>query len=162
MPEITISEDILAPSDTIKIKYTGKNPFSVVPPMLRTMKYVMKLSGKDMRETDLRWDITADPREFYGVWMGVKGNDLWTKTFVRVIAQGAQSSTDKTGWVEIHIKGYIETKYEYSTFIQKSFWWFYNYMFYYKQRRMYLERAKDDMFMIRDRLTTQLGILPER
>jgi hypothetical protein len=161
MPILTIDDDILAPSDVIKIKFEGKNPFSVVPTMLATLKYVMKLSGKDVRETDIRWDVTSDPREFYGMWMGIKKNDRWTKTFARIIAQGAQSSTDKTGWINIELKGYIKTEYEYSTFIQKSFWWFYNYMFYYRQRRMYLERAKDDLFMIKERLMTQLGIAPE-
>jgi len=161
MPRIDIIEDILAPHDTIKVKYTGKNPFSVVPPLLRTLRYVMKLSGKDVRETDIRWDITSDPREFYGMWLGKKKNDRWTNTFIRVIAQGAQSSTDKNGWIEIQLKGYIETIYEYSTFIQKSFWWFYNYMFYYKQRRMYFERAKDDIMILKERFQRQLGIAPE-
>ncbi|MEM7819885.1 MAG: hypothetical protein QXD48_03595 [Candidatus Aenigmatarchaeota archaeon] len=161
MPEIIISDDILAPSDVIKIHFEGKNPFSVVPGMISIIKYEMKLSGKDMRETDIRWDVSSDPREFYGVWLGKRTNDRWTATYVRVIAQGAQSSVEKIGWIDIWLKGYIETKYEYSNFIQKSFWWIYNYMFYWKQRRSYLERAKDDLFKIRDRLMTQLGIIKE-
>jgi len=157
MPTLSISDDIFAPADTILLKFSGKNPFSVVPPMLKTLRYVMKLAGKDVRETDIRWDVTCDPKEFYGVWMGIKKNDRWTKTYYRILAQGVQSSTDKTGNITIRLKGYIKTNYEYSTFIQRSFWWFYNYMFYYRQRRMYLERAKDDVLMLKERLQRQLG-----
>jgi hypothetical protein len=161
MPTITMSEDILAPSDTIKVSFKGKNPLTVIPGMLAVIKYNMKLSGKDMRETDLRWDTSSDPREFYGVWAGKKVNDRWTFTFVRVIAQGFENSTDKTGTITIWLKGSVETKFAYSNFIQKMFWFAYNYTFYWKQRRNYIERAKDDLYMIRDKLMSQLGILKE-
>ena len=153
-------DDLLAPREFIEIKFQGKEPFNVCTMFPRMLIDVMKISGKDVFETDIRWDVTSDPREFYGVWMGIKKNDRWTKTFVRILAQGEQSSTDKTGNITIRLKGYVKTEYEYSTFIQRSFWWFYNYMFYYKQRRMYLERAKDDIHMLRDRLMKQLGMKP--
>jgi hypothetical protein len=161
MPTITIAEDILAPNDTIKVSFKGKNPLTVVPGMLGLIKYIMKLSGKDMRETDVRWDTSTDPREFYGMWLGKRGNDRWTATFIRVIAQGFENSTDKTGTIDIWLKGYTETTFEYSNFLQKMFWFAYNYTFYWKQRRNYIERAKDDLYVIRDRLMNQLGILKE-
>ena len=60
--------------------------------------------------------------------------------------------------VNIRIKGTVQTRYEYSNFLQKSFWWFYSLMFYYKQRRQYIEWSKDNVYKMRDFLTKALGI----
>lgn len=125
------------------------------------IKEVMRITGKDVWETDIRWDITSDPRPFYGFWMGKRKEDVWTNTRIRIIAQGEQSSKEKIGWIKIIVKGQVTTKYSYSNFIQKSFWWFYNYMFYYKQRRRYIDYAKDNIFIIKDRIQRALGIYKE-
>ncbi len=136
MGKIRIIEDILAPTDTLKIRFEGKNPFSatvVVPNMLR---YLLKVSAKDILETDIRWDnLGGAKKEFYGRWMGKRTEDQWSATRIRVLIQGAQDSTDKTGWCRIELKGTINTDYDYTNFLQRALWWIYNYTFYYKQRR---------------------------
>jgi hypothetical protein len=152
MPEIKIAEDILAPSDTLKVKFEGKNPFLAVAMATDMLKSVMKITGKDVLETDVRWDVTGKIPTFFGKWMGKRPDDRWTKTFIRILIQGEQNSQDKTGWVEVRFKGWVETKYEYSNFIQRSFWWFFNKTFYHKQRQQYLEMAKDNIFEMRDKL----------
>lgn len=147
MPKLKIIEDIIAPSDRVKIRYDGQNPaalLGMVPDMIKT---TMKIPGKDLLETDIRWDVTDG--SFYGVWMGKRVEDQWTTTFIRVIVQGVQDKEGR-GWFTIEIKGTVETGYYFSNFVQRSFWWFYNYGFYYKQRRGYLEEAKDDIFEMKD------------
>ncbi len=157
MPKIEIIDDILAPSEMIRIKFKGKNPFAVCTLFPGLFKDVMRISGVDLRENDIRWDITADPREFYGMWQGKRKEDRWTTSFIRVVAQGAQSSKDKTGWLDLQLKGYVRTKYEYSNFLQKSFWWFFNYMFYYKQRRNYIDFSKDNIYRLKEIIERTLG-----
>ena len=161
MGEIKIIDDILAPSDTLIIRHEGKNPFIAVTLIPKLVKDVMKIPGKDMFETDLRWDVTSDPRDFYGVWMGQRKEDKWTITKIRVLAQGEQSEKDKTGRIRIDLKGTIETNYNYSNLINRSFWWFYNYAFYYKQRRAYIDFAKDNIYKIREELLSAMNILKE-
>ncbi|MCX6819521.1 MAG: hypothetical protein NT129_06015 [Candidatus Aenigmarchaeota archaeon] len=161
MGKITIVDDLLAPQDYITVNYKGKNPFMVCTMFLGILRDVMKISSIDLYENDVRWDITDDPRTFYGVWFGKRGEDNWSTSRIKIRAQGAQSSKDKTGWITIMIKGWLETKHEYTNFIQKSFWWFFNYMFYYKQRRKYIEFSKDNIYQIREKITQILGISRE-
>lgn len=150
MAKLKIVDDILAPHDTVKIKFEGKEPFLAMAQTPYQLRRVMKIPGKDLLETDVRWDISGDPRDFYGMWMGKRSEDRWTTTKIRIIIQGKQNSKDKTGQVEIEFKGTMETEYEYSNFIQRTFWFFYNRTFYHKQRQAYLELAKDNIFDLRD------------
>jgi hypothetical protein len=161
MPRINIIDDITIPSESMWINFKGKNPFVVCGMFPGMLKEVMKITGKDIWETDLRWDITSDPRPFYGVWMGRRREDKWTTTSIRILAQGAQGSSDKTGWIRVQIKGFVQTEYDYSNFFQKSLWWFYSYMFYYNQRRKYIDYAKDDIHTLKSRTTSALGIYRE-
>ena len=158
MPQINIVDDILAPSEVITMNFRGQYPFKVVTMVPMMLRDVMRISGVDIFERDIRWDFNVDPRDFYGYWVGRRSEDRWTTTYVLVIIQGAQASKDKTGWVNIRIKGTVQTRYEYSNFLQKSFWWFYSLMFYYKQRRQYIEWSKDNVYKMRDILTKALGI----
>lgn len=161
MPTIRIVDDILAPAETIKINYEGRNPYTPVVIIPQLLRDVMKITGQHIREIDTRWDITADPRPFYALWEGRRREDRWSVTRIRFIAQGVQSSKEKVGWVRLQFKGDVVTSYEYANFIQKSFWWLFNYTFYYKQRRRYIEMAKDNIHTLRARLESALGILRE-
>ena len=144
--DLTIIDDLMAPSDRAKVTFRGSNPSAIMGMVPDMIKNIMKIPGKDLLETDIRWDITDG--SFYGVWMGKRTEDLWTRSYIRVIVQGVQNK-EGTGWFSIEIKGTLETNYTYANFIQRSFWWFYNYGFYYKQRRGYLENGKDDIINMR-------------
>jgi hypothetical protein len=161
MPKITMVDELTAPSGEIHTVYKGQNPFIPVAMARGLLKDIMKISSKDIFETDVRWDVTGDPRGFYGQWMGKRKEDRWTITKIRIIIQGEQSSKDKTGWCRVILKGSLETSYNFSNFIQRAFWWFYNYGFYYKQRRMYLEYSKDNIFEMREKFMDALGISRE-
>lgn len=155
---VQLIDDILAPRDTILVKFQGKNPFLPVNMSPGLLRNVMKISSKDIMETDIRWDATGENRSFYGKWMGKRGEDRWTVTWIRIVLQGEQHAKEKTGWVNIEIKGTIRTNFDYTNFVQRVFWWLYNRAFYYKQRRMYAEMAKDNIFEIRDAFQKALGI----
>jgi hypothetical protein len=159
--KLEIHDDILAPGDTLTIKFKGKNPFTAMKIVPGLIKYGMKISSKDMYEHEVRWDITADPRDFYGKWMGKRADDNWTKSFIRAIVQGVQDSKTKEGNVTVQLKGWILTTYNYANFIQRWFWWIYNRSFYYKQRRMYIDGNKDTMIDIKTSIQKALGIAPE-
>lgn len=161
MPKITIIDDLIAPADRLKVNYKGPNPFGIVNLVPDMIKSIMKIPGKDLLETDIRWDVTSEPHGFYGVWMGKRAEDRWSKTFIRVIVQGEHHTKENNGNFWIEIKGTLETSYEFSNFIQRGFWWFYNHSFYYKQRRNYLENGKDDIFDMKDFVTDKFKISQE-
>ena len=147
MGDLKIIDDLMAPSDWLKVVYRGSNPAAIMGMVPYMIKTIMKIPGKDLLETDIRWDITDGG--FYGVWMGKRTEDQWSRTLIRVIVQGVQNK-DGTGNFSIEIKGTLETGYTFANFIQRSFWWFYNHGFYYKQRRGYLENGKDDIMDMKE------------
>ncbi|MDI6720810.1 MAG: hypothetical protein QMD85_00365 [Candidatus Aenigmarchaeota archaeon] len=161
MPKISIVDDIQLPLDTTVMRFEGKNPFKAFDMPRGLLRDVMKIPGKDILETDVRWDIFSDPRDFYGVWMGKRREDLWSRTEIRILIQGAMDMKTRVGWLDIRFKGVVATEYEYTNFIQRGFWWTYNRTFYYKQRRQYLEYGKDNIFEIKRRFQEALGIAPE-
>jgi hypothetical protein len=161
MSMLEVEDDILQPLDQLKINFKGRNPFSVCNVFKDYLRDIMKVSTKDVVETDLRWDITGDPATFYGMWAGRRKEDRWSRTLIRILAQGSQSRKDFTGDIKIIIKGTVKTSYEYSNFLQKSFWWFFNLMFYYGQRRRYLELARDNTYEIKEKILKELQIYRE-
>ena len=155
--EILIQDEVLAPEGAPKINFEGKNPFVVVTMIPTLLRNVMKITGKDIHELEIRWDATDDPREFYGRWQGTRSEDRWSKTRLRVIVQGAMSLKDRTGWVTIEIKGFLDTSINFNTFLQKGMWWIFFRSFYWKQRRMYLELAKDNLYTMKEAFIRELG-----
>ncbi|MBI2579843.1 MAG: hypothetical protein HYW27_03000 [Candidatus Aenigmarchaeota archaeon] len=161
MPKIKIYDDIQAPADTTKFHFEGRNPFRVFDMVRGLLRDVMKISSKDILETDVRWDVFADPRAFYGMWMGKRKEDRWTMTNIRIILQGEISMKTRAGWLDARFKGTVDTEYEYHNFIQKGFWWQYNRFFYYGQRRKYIDYANDNIRDIRRKMMEALGIAPD-
>ena len=157
MSKIEIEDDILQPLDELRVNFSGQNPFSICKAFETLLKKVLKISSSGVSEPDIRWDSTDDDRTFYGVWLGVKYYDRWTKTRIKVIAQGNQGK-DGSGEIKIIIKGTLLTTYEYSNFVQKSFWWFYNMGFYYSQRRGYLSVTRDNIQQLKTEIQKFLDI----
>ena len=160
MPELKIIDDLMAPSDTAKVTFKGMNPSNVLGMVPDLIKNTMKISAKDLLETDMRWDVTNEVITYYGVWMGKRTEDRWSKTFIRVIVQGDQHSKEKTGSFSIQIKGTLETTYEYSNAFQRFFWLFYNRQFYHDQRRKYLDEGKTDILDMKEEILSKFGIEP--
>ena len=119
--KLKIVDEILTPAGEIMVKFKGKNPFASMAIAPTILKDVMKISSKDLFETEVKGDVASDPRSFFGRWMGKRTEDRWTRTVIKIIIQGEQHSTEKTGYAEIRLKGNVETEYGYSNFIQKSF-----------------------------------------
>ncbi len=161
MPRIV--DDILAPKDTIIVRFDGKNPFLPATMVTNVLRTIMKITSKDVLETDVRWDtVQAEMRDFYGRWMGKKTEDAWSKTLIRIVMQGSLNFKERTGWVRIELKGTLNTEYNTKNFIQNAFWWVYNRTFYNHQRRLYIEEGKDMLYDMRDVFQKALGIAPEK
>jgi hypothetical protein len=155
--ELSFAEDVLSPASELIVEYTGKEPFWVMNAAGRLMRDVMKITTVQLREDEVRWDTTGDTKDFYGIFRAYRTEDAWSKTLVRIIVQG-DIGKDRTGYVKIKIKGILNTKFEYPTPIHKWLWEIWNYTFYYKQRRAYIDFAKDDIMTIREKILEAYGI----
>jgi hypothetical protein len=138
MGKVELIDDIMAPRDAIVIKFEGRNPFAPMTMVPKLLRYVLKVSSKDIKEPDIRWEAEGDKRKFYGKWVGKRSEDRWSTTRLRIIIQGEMSSKERTGWCNIEIKGVLLTNYDYGNFVQRIFWFFYNKTF---QRTTYTRSA---------------------
>jgi hypothetical protein len=111
-------------------------------------------------EEEIRWDVLGEMKTFYGVWRGEYPHDKWSKGVFKVIAQGGHSR-EKEGWVDIRIKGTLRTIFNYGNQFTRSAWWLYNYTFYWKQRRMYMDYDRDLALKIKEEILAAYNILRE-
>lgn len=159
--EIKIQDDLLAPASKYVIAFKGYKPFAVIDMLPHLVKDILHISSKDFWEEDIRWDITSEPREFFAILRSRKKFDRWSKIELKFTLRGHQSSKDSYGDLELEIEGTLDTKYMYSNFLQRGLWWTFNRMFYYKQRRMYIDEGDDFCRKIRDAAQRKLGIHPD-
>lgn len=160
MPELNIKDDLMAPHDAIKVVFKGPNPAGILNLVPDLIKNTMKISSKDLFETDLKWDVSSENNTFYAMWMGKRTEDAWSKTFIRAVVLGNQNAKDKTGDFSLQLKGWLETAYDYNNFFQRGFWYIYNYKFYHEQRRKYIDAGKDDILEIKSIVQSKFKIEP--
>lgn len=158
--KIVFREDILAPSTVLRVEYKGKEPFWICTAATKLIRDALKLTSKDMREDDIRWDLTGETREFYGIWRGKRGEDKWSSTWVKVTAHGFINK-ERMGNVKIKIEGWLATKFSYANPLAHWMWMLLNYTFYWRQRRTYVDHSKDDIMLIREQILRAYGILKE-
>ena len=159
MPEIEIREDLFAPAREIPIKYMGKNTIWILANAMKMLQNTLKVSAVNLREDVVKWDMMSDPPAFYGEWRGLRQEDQWTKTLLKIRAQGKHGKDG--GEVTVWLRGFIMTTYSYSNPASLLLWRLYNHSFYHKQRRAYLENSKSDLLSIRDQIRGAYGILQE-
>ncbi|MBI2578224.1 MAG: hypothetical protein HYW26_00785 [Candidatus Aenigmarchaeota archaeon] len=160
MAEVVWLDDVHAPAEWV-IRLRGKRPYQLAEMAPDILRRVMKVQTKNIFELDIRWDLTGDPRTFYGYWEGHRTEDQWTRTTLKITIQGEQSAADGTGTAHVRVRGVIATRYPYHNFIQRTFWWFYNRFFYYQQRRNYLFKTKDEILQMREIMLRTFGVNEE-
>ncbi|MFH7880834.1 MAG: hypothetical protein QXI09_02385 [Candidatus Aenigmatarchaeota archaeon] len=143
-----IEDDCLAPERYIKLTYRGPNPFSVYQSTFGICRKYLEIDPSDYWERDFRWDISEDPRSFYARIIIQKSLDNRSKIFFEIIMQGKQPKEIKQeGEVVVLIGAKLITEYRQDTPFQQSLFYktllqIYNFFFYFKVRRRYLEICK--------------------
>jgi len=158
MPKLLIIDDILAPEESIVINYKGDNPIQVVHKISGWLKSVFMVETKDVYERQFKISKLGDVRDFFNLWHVEKSKDKWSKIFCKVVIDGKQSWSTKKGSVRIEITAWLQTSYNYSNFIQRSFWLLYNRIFYYKMRRKYIQEGRTLVETLKDEIYKALKI----
>lgn len=165
MPKWVLEDDCLAPMRTLKINYSGPNPFRFYPPIRRIIGNLLEVRGKDIWERDFRWDFSSDPREFFVRIVIRKGTgDRWSNVFIELIFQGHQpSDPTKDGDMVIQISSKLRTEMSENTVWQRSpiykgIRWLYFRTLYADARRVHLDYCISWTYKLRDALQKLLGI----
>ncbi|MEM5815171.1 MAG: hypothetical protein QXD89_01635 [Candidatus Aenigmatarchaeota archaeon] len=151
-----LEDECLVPEKYIKIEYKGPNPFLAYQASLGIFRKIVEIDLGDYWERDFRWDVTGDPRDFYIRAIVEKGLDSRSKMLFEIIMQGKQpKDPSKSGELVILIGAKLVTQYRQDspfqqTIFYKSLLWLYNFFFYFKVRRRYLNMCKEFCEKIRD------------
>jgi len=149
MPSWILEDDCLAPERYIRLVYSGPNPFSVYQSTFAILRRVLEIDPSDYWERDFRWDISGDPRSFYVRAIVEKKMDSRSVVHFEIIMQGNQpSDPSKNGSLTIVIGARLRTEYNLNTPFQQSslyraLLWFYNFFFYFRVRRGYINICRD-------------------
>jgi hypothetical protein len=158
MPDLKLVTDVLSPHYVKTIRYEGDHPswtLKLVPFLMRT---TFRVTSTNFYEDEIKWDVSAEPIEFFGEWRGRSGIDARTALWVKVKVIGKQSSKDKKGYVTIYIHPYMKTTIPYSNAVDKMIAPVYTKFFYKGQIKKYIERKLILCQRFEDYLKKELGI----
>ncbi|MFQ6009765.1 MAG: hypothetical protein ACE5J7_01440 [Candidatus Aenigmatarchaeota archaeon] len=142
MPDYILKTDVLAPEEDISREFEGHHPTRLFGVMNEKIRMIFKVGAANFFEDKVKWDKLGDPIEFFGQWRGKAGKDSLTTFWIKVVIQGRQNIKDKSGYVKVKIKPWLETKIPYSTALDKTLKVANMKTFYLKQIRSYVEEAK--------------------
>jgi len=159
-----VMEDDLTPEAKLNIYYTGTNPFKAFLSTKSLMTNILQIPGTSYWERDFRWDISSEPRKFFARIYAKRSLDSRSHLLIEVTLKGAQPSVEgKQGELYLQLRGKLVTTYKLSSSFQntafyKSLLMLYNWIFYWRIRRQYLEMGKSFLLQMYDAYRKILGI----
>lgn len=154
MPWI-LRDKVLAPTEEITISYGGPNPFQAYKVAMRAIDVRLAIPSKDIFEEVFKWDITADPRDFYVIIKVRKSFDLFSKGWIYLELRGKQPvDPEKPGQLTVTLSGELVTEFKVDGWrrILIPFVYLYHLVFYGMQRRKYIEEVKSYIYILEDEL----------
>lgn len=158
-----VEDEVLAPHNIVTLRYSGINPFMIYKRVSPLMQLIFQIKGKDIIESDFRWDTSEDPRGFYIRIWGERTFDQFTKLIIYVKLEGAQpTDVSKPGKMTIEFSGRLITSFPSESVIQKfvvlPFAWIYYRIFYKDVRRRFLDMSKRDLERLENELRGMLKL----
>jgi len=157
-------DDVLAPKGAEVIEYYGPNPFAIYPKLKGLLQVIFHARGQHVFETQFRWDITSDPRQFFVLMHLERGLDNFTRLFVHLRIFGGQpTDPSKNGRLMVEISGRILTQYPAGTVWQKiivgPFIWAYHHLIYNNVRRRYIRIGKEGIERLQKEIRSTLSLM---
>ena len=143
------SMDILAPKHKITINYNGKYSPSILRNMPEILSSVLEIPLYNVFEDVIMWDVSPGERiDFYCKWTASETEiDPYSTIRVVIEAKGKYFPKEGGGNIQLVIKGFVETKLEYLTIMDKKLKEQYVKILYHRRRvelrkigRLYLEK----------------------
>lgn len=160
MPEWQLVEDVFAPEYLKTIILTVQNPAKMFKTIRDQLIDIFRRTGPDFYEDVIKWDVSAEPTDFYGTWRIRDPKDARTTMWGIITVHGKQSPKDRSGTITIWLRGNLVTKIPYTTPIDKAIAWLYVWLFYAERRRRYLAKAKEHFDTLENEIRKMYGVVP--
>ncbi|MEM5772030.1 MAG: hypothetical protein QXF15_02040 [Candidatus Aenigmatarchaeota archaeon] len=162
MPEeISIINDLLAPTEKKIIKFSGEHPSRLLDFIPKLEREILKIESSDFFEDSIKWDNSGNPISFYAEWRAKQEQDNYTELWIKTIVQGTQDSSTKKGEVMIVLTGFLRTKFTPKTFLHYLFFLMYMKLFYHKQREIYVKNGKQKLEEVEYGIRRLLNVLEQ-
>lgn len=158
MPDMNLITDVFSPHYVKTLRFEGDHPSRTLKLLPFLMRMTFRITSTNFYEDDIKWDVSAEPVEFFGEWRGVSGIDERTKFWIKTKVIGKQNSEDKKGYATIYIHPYMKTKIPYSSTLDKFLAPIYSRLFYRGQIKRYIERKLYFCQKFEDDLKKELGL----
>jgi hypothetical protein len=158
MGKISIADDCLVPERFIYLRYSGKNPWSVVNRITGATRPFFHVSASGTSQTRLNWDVSTDPIAFYATWWVKKDVSRWSRMLFFLKVQGRQFKTTQEGDFTLQLNADLRTEFSGWGLILKPAWLLYSYLFYNKARRRFIERCRNITLNFRNEIKEQFDL----
>ncbi|OGI12428.1 hypothetical protein A3K64_04235 [Candidatus Micrarchaeota archaeon RBG_16_36_9] len=158
MPDaINLVTDVFAPHYVKTLRYEGDHPSRTLKLIPALIKSNFRITSTNFYEDEIKWDVSAEPIDFFGEWRGRSGIDARTAMWVKVKVVGKQNSKDKQGHVTIYIHPYMKTTIPLKG-INGLIAPFYAHFFYKRQIKKFIEKRLLYFQRFEDDIKKELGI----
>lgn len=154
------SMDVLAPKHKIVINYTGKFSPSLLRNMPNFLSRILEIHLYKIYEDVIMWDVSPGDRiDFFCRWIAVE-TEIDPHSTIRIVieAKGCYFPKEGNGKIQVVIKGFIDTSFEYFTPIDKKLKEQYVKTLYHKRRMELRKIGKFYIEKIERALRELLGI----
>ncbi|MEM7821296.1 MAG: hypothetical protein QXX38_00540 [Candidatus Aenigmatarchaeota archaeon] len=153
----------------IDITYSGPNPQKAYEKLLDVLLNVLKVPRENIQEKVFKWERAPEGETFSSGMEVIKNFDKFSYMQLTISIGGfAKPSKEfgKEGRVSIEIEGVVRTEYPQDTTWERSFLYeifrtFYHKVFYKEERRRYVEKCREWMFLIESELKSFFAMLPK-
>ncbi len=142
LKKLKFVDEVLAPSWAIKIKYEGPTPSAAIDIIKEIAKRRFRVSSKFWFEDKFLFVDIGDTYTLDATWSAKNKLDRYTKYNFKLQFEMNEGKKTKSGSFMLAIKPSIETSFSYGNFLQRLFYRIFMKMFYYEQRRKYIEDLK--------------------
>jgi len=142
MPDFVFITDMLAPQSEIVREFYVHHPSKALKEIPDILKETWKLKGSKVFEDKIKWDIAADPIDFFGQWRGRDVKDSYTTIWIKIRCLGKMAVQSKVGHITVWIEGFMETKLPYKNIMDEAWKYMYLKLIYEQQLKDYLVEGK--------------------
>ncbi len=142
LKKLKLTDEVLAPSWSIKISYSGPTPSAAIDIIKEIAKRRFRVSSKFWFEDKFLFVDIGDNYELHAVWSAKNKFDRYSKYNFKLQFDMNEGKKTKSGSFTLAVKPTIETSFSYRNFLQRAFYKIFMRMFYYEQRRKYMEEMK--------------------
>lgn len=160
MPNYELRTQILSPEEEKTFSFTCPHPsrfFKIIPQLLQN---TFEVTTSHLFEDKIKWDVGDTSVQFFGWWRVDEGKDRRSRILAQIKFQGSQElKGEMKGNATIFLTAFLTTRFPYTNVLEQGIYKIYTYLLYNKQRRFYIEQAKNRLQHIENEIRRNIGLM---